>query len=152
MFELSLYSAVSQVPYKLQQNRIIYTLLMKPIPYVFHFWYLSGDLSPVQIDTQSLFLNSTCILWIGMYHVALKELHSLKLRLAGDHLYGKLLFTWLSLVMSMMVSFCAVFFPTRCLGWDLELNWISFWGISYQLLSNRAETKKIHFFHDYQEL
>ena len=24
-------------------------------------------------------------------------------RLAGDHLYGKLLFTWLSLVMSMMV-------------------------------------------------
>ena len=36
--------------------------------------------------------------------------------LAGDHLYGKLLFTWLSLVMSMMVSFCAVLFPTRCLG------------------------------------
>ena len=32
-------------------------------------------------------------------------------RLAGDHLYGKLLFTWLSLVMSMIVSFCAVFFP-----------------------------------------
>ena len=29
-------------------------------------------------------------------------------RLAGDHLYGKLLFTWLSLVMSLMVSFCAV--------------------------------------------
>ena len=35
---------------------------------------------------------------------------------AGGHLYGKLLFTWLSLVMSMMVSFCAVLFPTRCLG------------------------------------
>ena len=32
---------------------------------------------------------------------------------AGDRLYGKLLFTWLSLVMSMMVSFCAVLFPTR---------------------------------------
>ena len=28
----------------------------------------------------------------------------LNVRLAGDHLYGKLLFTWLSLVMSMMVS------------------------------------------------
>ena len=28
----------------------------------------------------------------------------------------ELLFTWLSLVMSMMVSFCAVLFPTRCLG------------------------------------
>ena len=27
-----------------------------------------------------------------------------------------LLFTWLSLVMSVMVSFCAVLFPTRCLG------------------------------------
>ena len=31
--------------------------------------------------------------------------------LADDHLYGKLLFTWLSLVMSMMVSFYASFFP-----------------------------------------
>ena len=29
-------------------------------------------------------------------------------RLAGDHLYGKLLFTWMLLVMSMMVPFCAV--------------------------------------------
>ena len=28
-------------------------------------------------------------------------------------------------------SFCAVFFPTRCLEWDLELNWVSFWGVSY---------------------
>ena len=34
---------------------------------------------------------------------------------AGDHLYGKLLFTCLSLAMSLMVSFCAVVFPTRCL-------------------------------------
>ena len=32
-------------------------------------------------------------------------------RLTGD----QLLFIWLSLVMSMMVSFCAVLFPTRCL-------------------------------------
>ena len=36
--------------------------------------------------------------------------------LADDHLCGKLLFTWLSLVVSMLVSFCAVLFPTRCLG------------------------------------
>ena len=28
----------------------------------------------------------------------------LHVRLAGDHLYGKLLFTWLSLVMSLMMS------------------------------------------------
>ena len=33
-------------------------------------------------------------------------------RVAGDHQYGKLLlFTRLSLLMSLMVSFCAVFFP-----------------------------------------
>ena len=45
----------------------------------------------------------------------------LNVRLAGDYLFGKLLFTWLSLVMSLMASFCAVFFPTRRLDdiWDL---------------------------------
>ena len=57
----------------------------------------------------------------------------LNVRLAGDHLYGKLLFTRLSLVMSMMMFFRAVLFPTRCLGWDLGLNWVSFWGFSYLL-------------------
>ena len=31
-------------------------------------------------------------------------------RLAGGHLYGKQLFTWLSLLVSLMASFCAVFF------------------------------------------
>ena len=46
----------------------------------------------------------------------------INVRLAGDHLYEKLLVTWLSLVVSMMVSFCAVFFPKRCLGWGLGLN------------------------------
>ena len=42
-------------------------------------------------------------------------------RLAGDHLYGKKLFTWLSLVMSLMTSFWAVFFPLDVLDeiWDL---------------------------------
>ena len=33
----------------------------------------------------------------------------LNVRLAGNHLYGKLLFTWLSLVMSSMVSFVLSF-------------------------------------------
>ena len=33
----------------------------------------------------------------------------------GDHLYGKLQFTWLSLVMSLIVSFCAVLFPRKIL-------------------------------------
>ena len=41
----------------------------------------------------------------------------LNVRLAGDHLNGKLLFTWLSLVMSLMVSFCAVLFP-------IEMSWM----------------------------
>ena len=36
----------------------------------------------------------------------------LNVRLAGDYLYGKWLFTWLSLVMSLMVSYCVLsFFP-----------------------------------------
>ena len=45
----------------------------------------------------------------------------LNVRLAGDHLYEKWLFTWLSLVMSLMASFCAVFFPRDVLDeiWDL---------------------------------
>ena len=43
-------------------------------------------------------------------------------RLAGGHLFGKRLFTWLSLVMYFMASFCAVFFfPIDVLDeiWDL---------------------------------
>ena len=43
-------------------------------------------------------------------------------RLAGGHLYGKQLFTWLSLVVSLMASFCAVLFPTLDVFdeiWDL---------------------------------
>ena len=39
--------------------------------------------------------------------------------LAGDHLYEKLMFTWLSLVMSLVVSFCAVPFP-------YEMSWMKF--------------------------
>ena len=35
----------------------------------------------------------------------------LNVRLAGGHLYGKQLFTWLPLVVSLMASFCAVLFP-----------------------------------------
>ena len=44
-----------------------------------------------------------------------------KVRLAGGHLYGKRLFTWLSLVMSLMASFLLSFFPLDVLDeiWDL---------------------------------
>ena len=42
-------------------------------------------------------------------------------RLAGDHLYGKQLFIWLSLVMSLMAFFVLSFFPLDVLDeiWDL---------------------------------
>ena len=42
-------------------------------------------------------------------------------RLAGDHLYGKWLFTWLSLVVPLMASFSAVLFLRDVLDeiWDL---------------------------------
>ena len=44
--------------------------------------------------------------------------------LDGGHLYGKQLFTWLSLVVSLMASFSAVLFPTRCLDeiWDVTVS------------------------------
>ena len=43
------------------------------------------------------------------------------MRLAGDHLYGILLFTWLTLVMSLLVFFVLSFFPRDVLDeiWDL---------------------------------
>ena len=34
----------------------------------------------------------------------------LNVRLAGGHLYGKQLYTWLSVMVSLMASFCAVLF------------------------------------------
>ena len=42
-------------------------------------------------------------------------------RLAGGHLYGKQLFTWLSLVVSLMASFVLSFFPLDVLDeiWHL---------------------------------
>ena len=46
----------------------------------------------------------------------------LNVRLAEGHLCGKQLCTWLSLVVSLIESFCAVLFPTGCLGWDLGRN------------------------------
>ena len=45
----------------------------------------------------------------------------LNVRLAGGRLYWKQLFTWLSLVVSLVASFCAVFFPLDVLDeiWDV---------------------------------
>ena len=43
------------------------------------------------------------------------------IRLAGGYLYGKQLFTWLSLVVSLMASFMLSFLPLDVLDeiWDL---------------------------------
>ena len=38
-------------------------------------------------------------------------------RLAGDHLYGKWLFTWLSLVMSVTVSYFVLLFFSQEMSW-----------------------------------
>ena len=45
----------------------------------------------------------------------------LNVRLADDHLNGKLLFIWLSHVMFLMMSFCAAVHPRDVLdeNWDL---------------------------------
>ena len=45
----------------------------------------------------------------------------INVRLAGGHLYGKQLFTWLSLVVSLMASFVLSFYPLDVLDeiWDL---------------------------------
>ena len=45
----------------------------------------------------------------------------LNIRLARGHLYKKQLFTWLSLVVSLMASFCAGLFPLDVLDdiWDV---------------------------------
>ena len=42
-------------------------------------------------------------------------------RLAGGHLYGKQLFTWLSLVVSFMASFVLSFFPLDVLDGICDL-------------------------------
>ena len=55
----------------------------------------------------------------------------LNVRLASGHLYGKQLFTWLSLVVSLLASFVLSFFPLVVLDeiWDVIKS--VFLGISY---------------------
>ena len=60
----------------------------------------------------------------------------LNVRLAGGHLYGKQLFTWLSLVVSFMASFVLSFFLLDVLDgiWDLIVS-VSEGFLTYSLLS-----------------
>ena len=67
----------------------------------------------------------------------------LNVRLACDHLFGKLLFTWLSLVMSMMVSFVLSFFPRDVL--DEILNLIESVSEDFPSYFNRKSLQTIYF-------
>ena len=75
-------------------------------------------------------------------------------RLAGGYLYGKQLFTWLSLVVSLMASFVLSFFPLDVLDeiWDLiesvSEGFLTYSSIDKQVLfqnvsSTRAGTQNI---------
>ena len=64
-------------------------------------------------------------------------------RLAGGHLYGKQLFTWLSLVVSFMASFVLSFFPLDVLDgiWDL-IESVSEGFLNYSCKCSRRVKKK----------
>ena len=84
-------------------------------------------------------------------------------RLAGDHLNEKLLFTLLSLVMSMTVSFCAALFPRDVLDEILDLIRSASEGLlptltpntvyiyANKLQSNKCLVAKVHSFELFDE-
>ena len=67
-------------------------------------------------------------------------------RLAGGHLYGKQLFTWLSLVVSLMACFVLSFFPLDVLDaiWDI-IESVSEGFLSYSFMSvAKVSFRKFH--------
>ena len=66
-------------------------------------------------------------------------------RLAGGHQYGKQLFTWLSLVVSLIASFVLSFFPLHVLDeiWDL-IESVSEGFLTYSIRTNRNPKSKLH--------
>ena len=67
-------------------------------------------------------------------------------RLASGHLYGKQLFTWLSLVVSLMASFVLSFFPLDILNeiWDL-IESVSEGFLTYSLTCNKAKYNETNY-------
>ena len=67
-------------------------------------------------------------------------------RLAGGHLYGKQLFTWLSLVVSLMASFVLSFFPLDVLDeiWDL-IESVSEGFLTYSSISHSLSLSSIQY-------
>ena len=70
-------------------------------------------------------------------------------RLAGGHLYGKQLFTWLSLVVSLMASFVLSFFPLDVLDeiWDL-IESVSEGFLTYSFICPSAISWQRHMRHN----
>ena len=70
-------------------------------------------------------------------------------RLAGGHLYGKQLFTWLSLVVSLMASFVLSFFPLDVLDeiWDL-IESVSEGFLTYSLFMYLSVVRDYSFLRD----
>ena len=71
-------------------------------------------------------------------------------RLAGGHLYGRQLFTWLLLVVSLMASFVLSFFPLDVLDeiWDL-IESVSEGFLTYSFIEELDKTQiliRISFF------
>ena len=70
-------------------------------------------------------------------------------RQAGGHLYGKQLFTWLSLVVSLMASFVLSFFPLDVLDeiWDLiESVSEGFLTYSFDLVDHAILLEKLKYY------
>ena len=68
----------------------------------------------------------------------------LNVRLAGGHLYWKQVFTWLSLVVFLVMSFCACLFPLDVLDriWDL-IESISEGLLTYSCCINYIKDKEV---------
>ena len=72
------------------------------------------------------------------------------IRLAGGHLYGKQLFTWLSLVVSLVASFVLSFFPLDVLDeiWDL-IESVSEGFLTYSCIGNALNIYQLYCSHDF---
>ena len=88
-----------------------------------------------------------CYLWLFTLYINIKigKNSCLNVRLAGDHLFGKLLFTWLSLVVSMVMFFVLSFFPRGVLDEILNLiESVSEGFPFYSLNLLQSERPKLH--------
>ena len=86
--------------------------MIQPIPGVALLTFNLAFLRYCHFDVYAIFLDTKKLKHtIGSFQSGVFEM--LSFRLAGDIVCGKLLSTWLSLVVSMMVSFCTVFFLPR---------------------------------------